>query len=102
MNAYFEHLQKNANTSIEVLTELPQGNFRLTDFRDEKIATETNKDTGEFREFYYCECCGGWIEGLPDFVYVNNINPMALAGRQGNSIKCRRCKYEISFNGFVS
>jgi len=102
MNAYFKHLQKNADKSIEVLSELPKGNFRIGTWFTENTATEIDVETMSFRNYYYCECCAGWIEGHADSEYINNINPMALAGRRGYSSKCRRCKYEISFNGMVS
>jgi hypothetical protein len=102
MNHPFSYLQKHADQAIEVLQDLPMGNFQILQWNREKTAEEIDLVELSFRNFYYCRCCDGWIEGHMKIEYVNNIQPMALAGRQGTALVCRRCNYEISFSGMVS
>lgn len=102
MNAYFEMLQKQANESIEVFSKLPDGHWIIREHWGYKEANHDMDHSLKIINFYFCDCCNGWIKGYPKQIWVNDINPFALAGRQGYSVKCERCNYELTFHGRVS
>lgn len=49
---------------------------------------------------HFCPICKGWVEGEPDERREDTIGP--LCGRRGIVASCRRCGWEIDFNGMVS
>lgn len=88
--------------SVVVHQELPHGVLEQgrTSFRDYRTARGYVGD--EYKCFYFCPNCKGWIEGYPQSHHVNNLAPWALAGRSGYADDCERCGYELGFMGMVS
>lgn len=74
---------KTARRSIQVLLDAQK--------RGEKL---------DYREFYHCRYCKGWIEGKPYQYHESNLGP--LCGRRGEVSSCIRCGHEIGFSGMVS
>jgi len=54
----------------------------------------------ESDHLHFCPICKGWVEGKPDQHQEDTMGPMC--GRRGNVTSCRRCGWEIDFNGSVS
>lgn len=90
---------KLKNSTLKVLTDLPEG-VSQRDFLGLKEAS--GDVSGAYKSYYYCENCGGWIEGLVHHYRVNNWAPHALAGRMGSVYECRRCGDELQFLGVMS
>lgn len=51
-------------------------------------------------KYYFCKQCTGYIMGEPEQEREDTIGP--LAGRCGTSYRCKRCGYELGFNGYMS
>jgi hypothetical protein len=86
--------------SLKVLEELPHGVTvsQLLSFREIKEAS--GYVDGNYKHFYYCPKCAGWIEGWPRRYGQHSLGP--LSGRSGYVEDCARCGYELDFMGIVS
>lgn len=84
---------------MTVYPELPLG---VLEQQDPFIGHREAKGyvNGEYKAFYFCPKCGGWIEGYTGTRRVNTLAP--LSGRSGRAEYCQRCQYELSFVGIVS
>ncbi len=84
---------------IKVYAELPQGiietNESFINHREARGWID-----GEYKSFYFCSMCKGWIEGFPAGQRVETLG--ILSGRRGHSFRCERCGYELSFMGIVA
>ena len=59
--------------------------------------------TCQYKTYFFCHHCGGWIEGEPHENEVNTMSPShPLSGRRGWEFYCLRCGGEIGFSGMVS
>lgn len=97
------------DSSMKVHEKPPEG-FEIkgvwANFKTARVPVKTlleQRDAGtepDFREFYECKYCDGWIEGSPSSYREDNIGH--LCGRRGETFSCIRCGREIGFTGMVS
>lgn len=90
--------------SLPVLKELPEGieedAFILRwHSKRRKVHVVIN---GEFVQYHYCPECGGWIPGDYYEASVNTLDTRHLAGLHGTEYYCRRCGYQVAFEGMMS
>lgn len=90
---------KLKNPNLNVLKDLPDGVQQQEFFGLKEASGLIN---GVYKSYYYCEDCGGWIEGLVHHYRTNNWVPHALAGRMGIVYECCRCGDELQFLGVMS
>lgn len=86
-------------THIAVYAELPQGVIEadLPFINHREARGWVN---GEYKNFYFCPQCKGWIEGWPKHEGTHTLG--LLSGRSGYSDNCVRCGYEVGFMGIVA
>lgn len=84
---------------IKVFAELPQGAIEagLPFIRHREARGYVN---GEYKTYYHCPKCGGWIEGFTVHHGEHTLGP--LSGRSGYAEDCKRCGYELTFVGIVA
>lgn len=85
---------------LKVHKDLPHGVLEqeTTSFRDYRTARGYVGD--EYKHYYFCPKCNGWVEGYPVAYRTNTLAP--LSGRSGRVEDCERCGYELDFMGAVS
>lgn len=88
-----------SNRNLPVLDKLPPGVTEKSYFGSLREAWGTTADD-EFRSYYHCPHCKGWIEGAPTTYGEHTLGP--LSGRSGTVYACIRCGEEVAFNGLVS
>jgi hypothetical protein len=79
--------------TLEVHQEIPQG---LMDWGYHRAGFVN----GQYFQFHECKKCGGWITGRPAEYRIDTLGP--LCGRKGIEYYCRRCGYQIGFDGWMS
>ena len=96
------------NKTLKVHKELPPG-FKASEWGRPTTAhipaasLVKDKQAGkkpDFRWFYECAYCKGWIEGRPSQYEESNLGP--LCGRRGTVYSCIRCGHELGFEGIMS
>lgn len=87
--------------SLPVMENLPEGVAEQRQWFS-SLREADGYINGEWKQYYFCHWCKGWIEGHANEYSVNTLNPGKLAGRQGTEYCCRRCGREIAFNGLMS
>jgi DNA-directed RNA polymerase subunit RPC12/RpoP len=92
------------NKDLEIFPELPEGGIELDmlgrakyHYRD-RLTLEEIYDKN--RHYYFCQYCGGYIQGKTHAKRVNTIGP--LAGKCGTDYCCVRCGRTLSFSGRMS
>jgi hypothetical protein len=98
-----------SDTGIPVLKELPEGysetkgwgEYKVAGYPLDKLIKEAKEGrTADYKSFYQCRYCDGWIEGKAYEYFEDDIGP--LCGRRGTVSACIRCGNEIGFSGMVS
>lgn len=69
----------------------------LQNYRTADLLTPDN-----WRTWYECYHCKGFIEGHPNNYSVNTMNSHRLSGRNGRETHCIRCGEQIAFVGMMS